>query len=301
LLPARCWSVEKKYQMHALEFKIEEETRRNRLDKFLYARVGAVSRMYIRRAVEAGRCEVNGAAEAPGYHLKKGDRVSITIDPAAETSMLQENIRLDIKFEDSEIIVVDKPAGMLSHPTFAQRSGTLLNGLVFYLNDRRTDKSADLVRPGLVHRLDRETSGLMLIAKTARAHRILSTHFRKKLVEKRYTALVDGHVSEESGEIEAPIGRIAELKMWNVTEEGKYALTRYRVLESLPGQTLLELEPVTGRTNQLRIHLAYIRHPIAGDTARGGSPFTRLCLHATSLAFFHPNGGRIEISSHPPF
>jgi 23S rRNA pseudouridine1911/1915/1917 synthase len=148
------------------------------------------------------------------------------------------------------------------------------------------------VRPGLIHRLDKKTSGLMVISKTARAHRVLAEHFRRKLVDKKYLALVEGTVEADSGTITAPIGRYAEIKHWDVKIDGKHSETRFEVKKRFSGMTLLELEPVTGRTNQLRIHCAYVGHPILGDTSRGGPEFSRLCLHAYKLAFWHPNGSR---------
>jgi 23S rRNA pseudouridine1911/1915/1917 synthase len=146
------------------------------------------------------------------------------------------------------------------------------------------------IRPGLIHRLDKQTSGLMVIAKTARAHRILADHFKRKLVEKRYLAVVEGSVAEDEGMIRESIGRFAEHKHWGVKHDGKHAETRFRVRERHTDHTLLELEPVTGRTNQLRIHCASIGHPIVGDIQRGGREFERLCLHAYKLCFRHPNG-----------
>ena len=145
----------------------------------------------------------------------------------------------------------------------------------------------------MIHRLDKHTSGLILISKTNRAHRILSSHFKRKLVEKRYFALVEGIIKVDSGMIDAPIGRYESERVWNIKQDGKHAVSRFWVKERFDDQTLLELEPVTGRTNQLRIHLAHIGHPILGDTKYGGSEFSRLCLHAYKLKFWHPNGGEI--------
>jgi 23S rRNA pseudouridine1911/1915/1917 synthase len=158
------------------------------------------------------------------------------------------------------------------------------------------------VRPGLVHRLDRETSGLIVVAKNARAHRILCRQFQRKNVEKLYVALVDGEVLADTGEIEGNIGRHADQKIWGLKEEGKPSLTRFRVLRRESDSTLLELEPVTGRTNQLRIHCASIGHPIVGDANRGGRPNSRLCLHAARLGFREPTSGNpVSFSSEADF
>ena len=198
--------------------------------------------------------------------------------------MRPENIALEIVFEDDEIIVVNKPSGMLVHPSHRENSGTLLNGLAYYLNK----KSDRVIRPGLPHRLDKDTSGLIVVTKTARAHRIISGHFMKKRVQKLYLALVEGIVADDSGTIEAPIGRFADLKLWGVHVDGKHSESRFKVRERFSDATLLELEPVTGRTNQLRIHCQLIGHPIVGDIQRGGREFRRLCLHAFKLSFPHP-------------
>lgn len=264
--------------------------------------------MYLRDLIKTEKCLVNGTVENRGYKLRTNDFVEIEMDRRIERAMKPEPLPLEIIFEDAEIIVVNKAAGMLMHPTFAQKTGTLLNALAFYLNfsaqsgedsEKNTkDKGqgkrdeSKFIRPGLIHRLDRQTSGLLVVAKTPRAHRVLSDHFRRKLVEKRYFALVEGVVREDSGIILAPIGRIEEIRLWNVKEDGKHAETRFRVKERFSDSTLLELEPVTGRTNQLRIHCAHIGHPIIGDEWHSKREFPRLCLHAYKLAFWHPDGNR---------
>ncbi|MGI8812809.1 MAG: RluA family pseudouridine synthase [Pyrinomonadaceae bacterium] len=261
-----------------------------RLEDFLFDRFGGLSKMYLRELVRDGKCEVNGRNENIGYRLRANDFLEIELDITRGNAMRPENIPLDIVFEDAEIIVINKPAGMLVHPTHRDKSGTLLNALSFYLNRAKTD-GIPSIRPGLVHRLDKQTSGLMIVAKTAQAHRVLSDHLSRKLVKKRYIALVDGVCEQDNGIISHSIGRFAEEKRWGVKADGKSAETRYCVLERYSNSTLLELEPVTGRTNQLRIHCASIGHPITGDTTRGGREFTRLCLHAAQLAFKHPVTG----------
>lgn len=271
-------------------FQAAEIKNRKRLDEFLFERIGAVSKMHLRRLITQEKCLVNGKPENSGYHLKTGDKIEIEVDLSAETSMKPEPIPLEIIFEDEEIIVVNKPAEILVHPTRGVKSGTLLNALSFHFNSRESDDkdSRRFVRPGLVHRLDKQTSGLMVIAKTNQSHRFMADHFKRKLVEKKYYALVDGIVEKDSGEITAPIGCDEDLKLWRVMENGKKAETHFRVLERKNYSTLLELEPVTGRTNQLRAHCAFSGHPIVGDTQRGGKEFSRLCLHAYKLSFWHP-------------
>ncbi len=298
-----------------LTFQISETIRKNRLDNFLFEEIKAVSKIYLRELLKKDECRVNGKPEQSGYHLQAGDIVEIEVDLDAETAMKPEAIPLTIVFEDAEIIVVDKPSGMLVHPTLGQKNGTLLNALNFYLNHKiwlsqrntATNQSqipnpkSQIIRPGLVHRLDRQTSGLMIIAKTSRAHRILCDHFQRKLVEKKYLAIVGGVVEKDSGTIDAPVGRFEDEKRWGVKADGKTAETCFRVLQRFTDKTLLELEPVTGRTNQLRIHCASIGHPIIGDKLHNGREFSRLCLHAAKLTFWHPQDNhRLEFESELP-
>ena len=289
-----------------LKFEITETLKRNRLDKFLFEKITAVSKIYLQNLLKRDDCLVNGVPQPGGYHLKNGDIVEIQIDLAAETGMQPEAIPLEIIFEDKEIIVINKPAGLLVHPTLGQKKGTLLNALSHHLNYKHFQalnnenggihSSSSIlqpfIRPGLIHRLDRQTSGLMVISKTDRALRILNDHFHRKLVEKKYIALVGGIVADDFGIIDAPIGHYEDLKFWGVKTDGKKAETRFRVLERRPDATLLEFEPVTGRTHQLRIHCAHLGHPIIGDQLRGGREFPRLCLHAYRLCFWHPDGFR---------
>lgn len=260
------------------QFVVTPADARQRLDVFLAARLGNLSRIRIANLLAAGVCRVNQEIQRAGYHLTRGDCVEITIpDTDAPTAMTPENIPLHILYEDDEIVVVNKPSGMLVHPTRNTKTGTLLNALAYHLNQERlnnldaTSEQTAIIRPGLVHRLDRATSGLMVIAKTQRALSILTKHFHHKRVLKRYVALVHGQIAEDKGTIVAPIGEdySRQPPRW-VMPEGKDAETRFTVIERMRTATLVELEPVTGRTNQLRIHLAYIGHPILGDTIYGG-------------------------------
>ncbi|MFN0141021.1 MAG: RluA family pseudouridine synthase [Pyrinomonadaceae bacterium] len=288
-----------------VEITVPNDAAKVRLEDFLLDHFSSLSKMYLRELVKTARCEVNGRDENIGYRLRAGDFVEITVDHSRGTAMRPEEMPLDIIHEDSDIIVVNKPPNMLAHPSHRENSGTLLNGLVYHLNeevltqrrkDAKTEKKSAIrnlqsafIRPGLIHRLDKQTSGLMVVAKNARAHRILSGHFMRKRVEKRYLALVDGVVSDNEGTIDAPIGRYDELKHWSVKSDGKHSTSRFWVRERHADTTLIELEPVTGRTNQLRIHCELIGHPVLGDTKRGGREFVRLCLHAYKLAFPHPS------------
>ena len=319
---------------HSFQFRIEPPDAGRRLDEFFALRFGGLSRMRIANLIDAGACLVNGTVAKPGYHVLVGDAVDVTFDGGPPTSMSPEPITLEVIYEDAHVIVVAKPAGMLVHPTMSVKTGTLVNALAYHLNQSRIEEGGwtiegpgsgrlapggpqPVTRPGMVHRLDRATSGLIVIAKTPRALTVLSRHFRKRLVGKRYLALVGGRIDQETGSIIAPIGRDADRRpRWRVMDGGRYAETRFKVLERMAQATLVELEPVTGRTNQLRIHCAHIGHPIVGDemywncesrmTNLGSSTepqsvtqqssntdtqIDRLCLHAARLEFHHPASG----------
>ena len=307
--------------MERQELIVGNGERNIRLEDFLFDRFPNLSRMYLREIVRDAKCEVNGRLENVGYRLRVGDFIEIDLDPSRETAMLPEAIPLDVVFEDAHLIVVNKPAGMLVHPTHRDKRGTLLNALAFHLNAGERERgrkgegekgrrgqaettdievrslspspplSPTFIRPGLVHRLDKQTSGLIVIAKSVAIHRKLAKQFQKKLVEKKYRALVEGNVHEGEGTIEGTIGRYPDEKRWDLKEDGKHSTSRFRVIERFADTTLIELEPVTGRTNQLRIHCASIGHPIVGDVSRGGRVHQRLCLHAFRLAFRHPITG----------
>ncbi|MBP9664117.1 MAG: RluA family pseudouridine synthase [Pyrinomonadaceae bacterium] len=323
-------------QITRLTFEVEPECHKQKLGAYLNDHLPQLSKMYIRELVREGHIEVNGAHENSGYRARPRDFIEVTYDPTRGTSMRPEQIPLDIVFEDAHLIVVNKPAGMLVHPSHREKTGTLLNALTYHLNHsplgampldvrkssafpadltqecgyaaapRHSLKSvgeadgeaellrtssgeaAKMIRPGLVHRLDKNTSGLIVVAKTPAAHRNLSRAFMRKQVKKLYIALVEGIIVQNEGTITAPIGRHADQKQWSVHAQGKPSESRYRVLERRTDTTLVELEPITGRTNQLRIHCQLIGHPILGDQQRSTREFPRLCLHAQHLAFPHP-------------
>lgn len=296
-------------------FSIGPEGARRRLDEFLAERFGGISRMRLRQAIRDGEATVNGAVVPPGWRLAEGDRVACHFRHLGPTAMTPEPIPLSILFEDEQIAVVEKPSGMPSHPTPHHRSGTLANALAHHFN-RGRGPDDPWVRPGLPHRLDRATSGLLVVTKTQAALRNLTIQFQERRVEKRYLALVWGRLAADDGIIDAPVGSDPNRRpRWGLLPEGRPARTRYRVLERRDGFSLLELEPITGRTNQVRIHCAALGHPIVGDlefgrdllddpdygaaaartsTRRAGVfPPARLALHASLLAFTHPLDGTL--------
>jgi 23S rRNA pseudouridine1911/1915/1917 synthase len=279
-----------------LSFEFEAGADKPRVDEFVATRLPKISLTRIRRLIAEGDVLVNGEKSLKGARLQPGDRVTVRIFSAEKSSATPEPIPIEILFEDEHIIVVNKPVGLLAHPSNTEKSGTLTNALAYHF----WQTAGEPIRPGIVHRLDRNTSGVMVIAKTARAHRTLSKHFRERWVKKFYLALVSGRVEKDSGEIDAPIG--SDPKVWphwrvlQASEGGKPAQTVYRVKRRFAAHTLVELEPLTGRTHQLRIHCDLIGHPIVGDPTYASTvdPVTtehRLkhhMLHAARLTFRHP-------------
>ncbi len=277
-----------------------------RLDQFL-AGCTEFSRARLARWLKAGQVLVNGRIRPAGYRVRLGDRVSLTVPPPEPNGLIPEALPLDILFEDHDIIMVNKPAGLVTHPGPGHRQGTLLNALLHHCPEMAA--AGELARPGLVHRLDKDTSGVLVAAKTAQAHAHLVRQFQNREAEKTYLALVWGRFDRNAGLVDQEVGRhpTARQKMSARPRRGKPAVTYWRVLEEYPGPlTLLELSPKTGRTHQLRVHLAALGHPIVGDATYGGGAarlkgnprlaplrplVTRQLLHARSLRISHPRTG----------
>jgi 23S rRNA pseudouridine1911/1915/1917 synthase len=268
--------------------------------------------MHIAGLLARGACRVNGEATHAGRRVRAGDLIEVESAVGVPNSMTPESVPLEVIYEDGHLIVVVKPSGVLVHPTLGVKRGTLANALSYHLNRELFDESgadespipagAAFIRPGIVHRLDRDTSGLMVVAKTQGALSRLTQHFQRRLVEKRYVAVVGGLVEQDELKIDAPVGRYEGARPpWGVLESGKPAETRLRVVERGSRRTLVGLEPLTGRTNQLRIHCAHVGHAIAGDVLYAGEPHARLCLHAARLAFRHPATNEwVEFASPAP-
>jgi 23S rRNA pseudouridine1911/1915/1917 synthase len=232
--------------------------------------------------------------------LKAGQRVDVTIPPPKPTKLEPEEMDLSIVYEDRDLLVVDKPAGLAVHPSLGHSSHTLVNGILAHCDD--LSGIGGELRPGIVHRLDKDTSGLIIVAKNDAAHVSLADQLKDRKVEKTYVALVEGHVTPPEGRIVAPIGRDPKhRKRMAVVENGRDAQTTFRVLREIGGRTLLEVRPQTGRTHQIRVHMASIGYPITGDAMygrRGDSPVARQFLHAQRLAFQHPRTGeRLELET----
>ena len=274
-----------------------------RLDVFLARRCEELSRSQARRLIDDGLVMLDGRQAKASDAVPADATVSVSIPPAQETGLVPEDIPLTIVYQDTDLLVVDKPAGLTVHPAPGHPSGTLVNALLAACPDLA--EFAGTLRPGIVHRLDKDTSGLMVVAKNDRAYRALSRQMKERQVQKTYLALVHGVPAPAEAVIEAPIGRHPKnRKKMAVVAGGREAVTRYRVREELPGGfALLEVEPVTGRTHQIRVHLAAIGHPVVGDAIYGrrSELVGRQFLHAWRLAFAMPLGGRtLEFESPLP-
>ena len=273
-----------------------------RLDAFLARRLPELSRTHLKRLIDAGFVTVDGRrAEGLGEDAE-GLSVRVEVPPPEELSLEAEAIPLTIVYQDSDLIVVDKPAGLTVHPAPGHPSGTLVNALLAACPDLQGISGT--LRPGIVHRLDKDTSGLLVVAKNDRAMKALQQQLSERTVHKTYLALVERVPKPREGQIEAPIGRSPRnRKKMAIVENGRESTSRYKVREEMPGHALLEVEPVTGRTHQIRVHLAAIGHPVFGDPLYGhASPLLpRQFLHAWKLAFRMPLGGReVEFESPLP-
>jgi 23S rRNA pseudouridine1911/1915/1917 synthase len=274
-------------------FVFEKETK-ERLDVFLTSQLPEFSRSRLQGLIKDGFVVVDGEpATKSGRDLEPGERIEIRIPPPVPSGLVAEHIPLNIVFENDDLLVVNKPAGMVVHPSPGHDSGTLVHAALGHVPDLEGIGGEE--RPGIVHRLDKETSGLIVIAKNEQAHRWLQDQFRTRAVEKIYLALVDGKPPTPAGRVEAPIGRnTTHRKLMGVVplEKGREAVSEYRTIESFPDHTLLEVHPLTGRTHQIRVHMAFLGCPVVGDVVYGKKRSTikldRHFLHAYKLKIALP-------------
>lgn len=267
--------------------KVSVKPQKDRLDQFVSDSIKSISRSQAKKLIKAGYILVNDHAIEPSYQVRKGDKVSVERPAPKEVSLKAENIDLKIIFEDEDLIVIDKPAFLVVHPTLDHPSGTVVNALIHHLHKLST---TDSLRPGIVHRLDKNTSGLLVIAKNEASLESLKKQFKDRSVSKEYLALVTGRIEKEWGTIEGPIIRHPKFKSkFTVGVGGKTASTEYKVVKRFEKYTLLLLKPLTGRTHQIRVHLASIGSPIVGDKLYGGKMLlNRQFLHASRLQITHP-------------
>jgi len=270
------------------------ETEKCRLDMFLSAQEPiSRSRSQIRKLIVERDVTVNGHPTKPGYWIRESDTIVVTLPEPRPLDLVAENIPLDILYEDEQLIVLNKSAGMVVHPAPGHNEGTLVHALLYHC--QTLSGIGGVQRPGIIHRLDRDTSGVMLVAKTDKAHSSLSDQLKSRELTRVYYSVVHGRVKTLNGSIEAPIGRHRKnrKKMAVDYETGRYALTLYQVLEQCAQHALLRIELKTGRTHQIRVHMKHIHHPVVGDPVYGNSSknnrgMPRQALHAQSVAFIHP-------------
>lgn len=253
-----------------------------------------LSRSTVQRLIRDGLITVNGKAAKPGNGLREGDEISVTLPPPAVTELIPEDIPLDIVYEDADIAVINKPVGMVVHPAPGNPSGTLVNAIMYRIKD--LSGIGGEIRPGIVHRIDKNTSGLLVIAKNDFSHNFLSSELKTHAVSRVYIALAEGNFKDDCGTVNAPIGRHrTERKRMAVVPNGREAITHYSVLERFGDKTLLRVELETGRTHQIRVHMAYIGHPLVGDdvysSGRNDLGFIGQALHAAELNLRHPRTG----------
>lgn len=278
--------------MEDIEIRVLEEFSGLRIDKFLAKELSEFSRTMVQSLISDGHVCVNGKKAKASYKLENEDIISIHIPEPEDTTIQPENIPLDVVYEDKDVIVVNKPTGMIVHPSAGIYSGTLVNALLYHCKDLSGINGVH--RPGIVHRIDKETSGLLMVAKNDHAHQSLSEQLQEHSVVRRYYALVHGLIPHEIGRIEAPIGRDPKdrQKMCCTDKNAKDAITNFKVIERFKDMCLVECRLETGRTHQIRVHMSYIGHPVYGDPQYGrrrDDVSNGQYLHAKILGFVHPS------------
>jgi 23S rRNA pseudouridine1911/1915/1917 synthase len=287
----------------AIEYLVTETDELSRLDKFVTILYPQYSRTLIQKIIKSESMLVNGKATKANYVVRVNDLIQITEIPFTEMDLLPEPIPLDIVYEDDDVLVVNKPSGMVVHPAPGNYEHTLVNGLLYHIN--QLSEGSHPLRPGIVHRIDKDTSGLLMVAKNDLSHRILADELKNKVTKREYIALVMGNIGNSSGKIDAPIGRdLKDRKRMAITVTGKSAITHFTVIERFANTTLVRCILETGRTHQIRVHMAYIGHPVMGDPIYGkkaNSDEEGQFLHAAVLGFTHPKSGIfMEFSSDLP-
>lgn len=292
-------------QQEKYTFIIDKETQSTRIDSVLSLLLAETSRSFIQKLIEGGSMAVNGQpCTSKKYKVCEGDMVEITLPQPEEPVIEAENIPIDIVYEDDDVLVVNKPRGMVVHPAAGNYTGTLVNAVMYHCRDSLSSING-VIRPGIVHRIDKDTSGLLMIAKNNRAHESLSRQLADHSVTRRYTALVYNNFNEDEGTVDAPLGRDPRnrLRQAVVYENSKRAVTHWHVLERFGKYTLIEAQLETGRTHQIRVHMAYINHPLVGDLLYGPKKQTLFqngqLLHAGVLGFVHPSTGEYMEFSRP--
>lgn len=287
---------------------VEKENEGERIDSFLASKISERSRSFFQKLLDEGMVLVNGiVCDSKKYKVKALDIIEVEMPEAKEPDIIPEDISLDIVYEDDDVLVINKPAGMVVHPAAGNYTGTLVNAIMHHCGDRLSSING-VIRPGIVHRIDKDTSGLLMVAKNDAAHNSLAQQLAEHSITRKYVAIVWDNLKENDGIVDAPIGRHPkDRKKQSVMydDTGKRAVTHWKVLERFGSFTLVECQLETGRTHQIRVHMAYIKHPLLGDSvygpAKSAAGAKRQMLHAKTLGFVHPSTGKyIEFDSQLP-
>ncbi len=278
--------------MEPILLRASEESKNQRLDAFLASSLDGLTRSQATRLIESGEVAVNGRAVSKSYKLAGGEDIAVTLPEPEPVEAVPQDIPLDVVYEDADVIVVNKPSGMVVHPAPGHPDGTLVNALLYHCAGTLSGVGGAL-RPGIVHRIDRDTSGLIIAAKNDAAHQYLSAQLAVHTLARTYECIVVGKLREDRGTVDAPIARHpTDRKRMAVVAGGREAVTHWEVIARYPGYTHVRCRLETGRTHQIRVHMAYIGHPILGDTVYGAKKevpgLTGQCLHAVGLRFLHP-------------
>ena len=278
--------------MEPIRLRASEESKNQRLDAFLASSLDGLTRSQAARLIESGEVAVNGKTAGKSYKLAGGEDIAVTLPEPEPVEAVPQDIPLDVVYEDADVIVVNKPSGMVVHPAPGHPDGTLVNALLYHCAGTLSGVGGAL-RPGIVHRIDRDTSGLIIAAKNDAAHQYLSAQLADHTLARTYECIVVGSLREDRGTVDAPIARHpTDRKRMAVVAGGREAVTHWEVIARYPGYTHVRCRLETGRTHQIRVHMAYIGHPILGDTVYGAKKevpgLTGQCLHAVGLRFLHP-------------
>lgn len=291
--------------METLRFQVPMEMEGERLDVCINEWIDTVSRSYLQKLIKEGNVTVNGKLVKPSLSLKTDDEVIVCLPEAVEREIKAENIPLDILYEDKDVLVVNKPKGMVVHPAAGHYEGTLVNALMYHCKGDLSGING-VMRPGIVHRIDCDTTGSLIVCKNDFAHQSIAAQLKEHSIKRIYKAIITGNFPEEEGTVNAPIGRHpTERKKMAINPNGREAITHYKILEPLKGYAYAQFQLETGRTHQIRVHMASKGHPLLGDTVYGSSkdPYhtNGQVLHAQTLGFIHPRSGEyIEVNAPLP-
>lgn len=292
--------------MSLIHLDADENWMDERIDKFLSAQLPEQSRSYLQKIIKEGSVLVNGSPVKASYRMDDQDEVTIDLPELKEPEIEAENIPLDILYEDDDLLMVNKPKGMVVHPSAGHTTGTLVNAVMYHCKEDLSGING-VMRPGIVHRIDKDTTGVLVICKNDKAHNFVAEQLKEHSITRKYRAIVNGVIKEDEGTVNAPIGRHpTERKKMAINEKnGKHAVTHYRVLERFANHTYIECQLETGRTHQIRVHMAFLHHPLLGDTVYGSqkNPYhlEGQTLHAMVLGLIHPStGSYLEVTAPLP-